>query len=93
MHFLTAAARSRCAVAAKIDCATLGVIGPSVLDKAKLQSRSVVTIKTASRQGWDHKRCEAQRWTFAALRSDGAKVRCNGAHAHASYDIPRFKPV
>jgi hypothetical protein len=27
------------------------------------------------------------------LRSDGTQVRCNGAHAHASHDVPKFKPV
>jgi hypothetical protein len=62
--------------------------------KAEKQKRRHDRYRNPSRRrGWDHKTFEVQRWTFAALRSDGAQVWCNGAHVHASHDVPKFKPV
>jgi hypothetical protein len=80
--------RSQCAVArtrsgqARIDSAILVVIGPSVLDDAKLKSKSVVTIDTATRQGVEAGitrplKCNAGRLQpcAATARKSGATVR------------------
>lgn len=57
------------------------------------KAKGVVTIDTANRQRLGSRVLfQVQRWTFAALRSDGARVRCNGACTCQPHDVPKFKP-